>query len=83
MLENSGRSDRLVHLFLVTECHKAEQEGEEDIKVELVEPAAFWNSLMNYFAEDPTAKHGGGNTLKLAALAFQKLGWITPGSRPS
>lgn len=76
ILENSGRSDRLVHIVLATACKKSEREGEREIKVVLLRPGEFWNRLLQYFASNPDCKHGGGNTLKAAALAFQELGFL-------
>ena len=77
ILENSGRSDRLVHIVLITECSKTESEGEKEIKVVLLSPNEFWNRLMQYFVTNPDYKHGGGNTLKAATLAFSQLCFIS------
>lgn len=77
ILENSGRSDRLVHIVLITNCKKGELEGEKGIKTVLLPPGEFWDRLMQYFAMNPDRKHGGGNTLKATALAFRKLEWLT------
>lgn len=77
ILENSGRSDRLVHIVLITDCKRGKQEGEKGIKIVLLPPSEFWNRLMQYFATNPDRKHGGGNTLKAAVLAFSQLGLIS------
>lgn len=76
VLQDSGRSDRLVHLILLRKCSKT-GEGEKEINVELFDPAEFWNTMMNYFLTNPEKKHAGGNSLKLMTLAFHKLGLIT------
>ena len=75
ILENSSRSDRLIHLYLATDCRKVD-EPENGITVELMTPADFWIALMNYFATCPAEKHGGGNTLKVTVLAFAKMGML-------
>ena len=77
ILENSGRSDRLVHVVLITDCKKSEREGEKGIKTVLIPPSEFWNRLMQYFATNPDHKHGGGNTLKAMVLAFNQLDLIS------
>ncbi len=75
VLQDSGRSDRLIHLCLAFGCMKI-QEGEKGIAVKLVEPNIFWRALMHNFLDKSTVRHGGGNTLKLATLAFYSLGWL-------
>ena len=76
ILENSGRSDRLVHIVLATGCRKTDREGEEAIQTTLISPSNFWHHLIGYFGADPVAKHGGGNSLKAAALALERLGLL-------
>src|SRR3989339_291921 len=76
ILENSGRSDRLVHILLATNCKKSEHQGEKGIKTVLLSPSEFWNRLMQYFVTSPDHKHGGGNSLKATALAFSELGLL-------
>lgn len=76
ILENSGRSDRKIHIFLAMNCRKAAI-GEEDVKIELLEPSDFWNRMMVYFTTNVFAPHGGGNSLKAMALAFHLLGLTT------
>lgn len=75
ILENSGRSDRKVYLVLATDCEKV-AEGEKGIKVELFSPSEFWRIMRNYFLYNPQLPHGGGNTLKLMALAYDQMGWL-------
>jgi len=77
ILENSGWSGRLVHIVLIVDCKKSEQEAEKGIKTVLLSPSEFWNRLMQYFATNPDRKHGGGNTLKATVLAFNQLGLIS------
>lgn len=77
VLENSGRSDRLVHIVLIKDCKRGEQEGEKGIKIVLFPPSEFWNHLMQYYTTNPDHKHGGGNTLKATVLAFSQLGLIS------
>lgn len=77
ILENSGKSDRLGYVVLMTNCKKTEQEGEAEIKTVLLSPSEFWNCLMQYFAMNPESKHGGGNTLKATVLALNQLGLIS------
>lgn len=76
VFENSGRSDRLIHLMLATNCFKVDDRGEDDISVQLMTRGHFWKTMMDYFFSSKMHKHGGGNTLKAATLAFQKLGWL-------
>lgn len=75
VLKDSGRSNSLIHLCLALDCHKI-QKGEKEIRTKLVEPMEFWLAMMDYFSANPASRHGGGNTLKLIALAFHKLGWL-------
>jgi ADP-ribose pyrophosphatase YjhB (NUDIX family) len=75
VLENSGKSDRLIHLVLARNCVKTGA-GETGITVKLFSPADFWEAMMNYFFVNPESPHGGGNTLKAIALAYQQLGWL-------
>jgi len=77
ILENSGRSERIIYLALLDGCSKT-REGEKDIKVKLFKPVDFWNTMMRYFSANPMAAHGGGNTLKLMTLAFDRLGLLSP-----
>lgn len=74
ILENSGRSDRLIYIVLAVNCTKSDCMGEKGIKTVLFEPKDFWSRLMHYFLTNPGHKHGGGNTLKATAVAFNKLG---------
>ncbi|OFZ54711.1 MAG: hypothetical protein A3D92_04370 [Bacteroidetes bacterium RIFCSPHIGHO2_02_FULL_44_7] len=78
ILENSGRSDRLVHIVLITDCKKSKEEAEKGIKTVLLPPSEFWNRLMQYFGTNPDCKNGGGNTLKATTLAFQALDLLRP-----
>ena len=81
ILENSGRSDRLVYIVLALNCEKIERETEKGIKTVLLSPNEFWTRLMQYFATNPDYKHGGGNTLKATVLAFNafnQLGFRLP-----
>lgn len=73
ILENSGRSDRLIHSVLMRGCKKVTEENEAGIETILVTPNTFWKMLIGYLLTDPEKKHGGGNTLKTAALALHKL----------
>lgn len=73
--ENSSKSDRLIHFVIAHGCRRGGK-GEADIHVRLVEPSVLWRSMMVYFMER-LPKHGGGNSLKLMALAFERLGFIT------
>ena len=73
ILENSGRSDRLIHIILATECEKI-GEGEKDVKLELESIPDFWKKLMSHFNEE--GRLGGGNTLKAAVLALNKIGFL-------
>lgn len=75
VLENSGKSDRTIYLMMALNCVKVSG-GEKEIKTILLRPVEFWQRLMQYFFFDPLAKHGGGNSLKAAALACQDLGLI-------
>ena len=75
ILENSGRSDRLIYVCLARECVKATA-GEKGIKAKLFSPESFWNEMMQYFFANAGTKHGGGNTLKALTLAYQKLDWL-------
>ena len=76
VLENSAKSCRVIHLVLAENCLKT-GDGEAGIKVELFLPADFWAKMMDYFTTNPESPHGGGNTLKAIALAYQRLGWLT------
>ncbi len=58
------------------------KDGEKEVDVKLVEPANFWQALMHHFKDEPAKRHGGGNTLKLAALAFHSMGWLTATIKP-
>ncbi len=73
--ENSSKSDRLIHFVIAHGCRRT-GEGEAGIHVRLVEPFELWRSMMAYFMERLPA-HGGGNSLKLMALAFDHLGLVT------
>jgi ADP-ribose pyrophosphatase YjhB (NUDIX family) len=73
ILENSGRSDRLIHIVLATDCEKV-GEGEKEVKLELETIPDFWKKLMTHFREE--GKLGGGNTLKAAVLALHKIGYL-------
>ena len=76
VLQDSGRSDRLIHLVLAVNCRKVAT-GEADIAVTLLNPLDFWANLTSYFLTHPAEKHGAGNSLKLATLAFSQLGLLT------
>lgn len=76
VLENSAKSDRRVWYFLARDCRQG-AEGEAGIRVRLLPPVEFWASLLRYFLEQPETRHGAGNSLKAATLAFHKLGWLT------
>lgn len=76
IFENSGRSNRLIHMILATKCVKVATSKEDGIQVRLMDRGQFWKTLMDYFFSDNIHKHGGGNTLKATTLAFQKLGWL-------
>ncbi|MBI2888644.1 MAG: NUDIX hydrolase, partial [Candidatus Liptonbacteria bacterium] len=74
ILENSGKSDRLIHIVLAQNCTRISDE-EEGIEVTVLPPAEFWKCLTEYLAPSMgSAIRGGGNTLKGAALAFAHLG---------
>ncbi len=75
VLENSSRSNRLIHVCLAKNCVK-KQDGEKGIRTRLLSPEAFWNEMMEYFLADPEGKRGGGSTLKAMALAYRQLGWL-------
>ena len=79
VLENSGKSRRCIHLILAQNCVKTGV-GEEKIKVQLFSPADFWAAMTNYLFTNPEIPHGGGNTLKAAALAYHHLGLLTIGT---
>lgn len=79
ILENSGRSDRLIHICLARECAK-KTDCEKGIKAKLFSPQAFWQEMMQYFFANAGTKHGGGNTLKAITLAYQHLGLLTVGT---
>lgn len=76
ILENSGRSDRLIHFVLALDCKKINQENEEGIQTILLEPKDFWDRLMQYLLTNPESRHGGANTLKITTLAFRELGFL-------
>src|SRR3989344_1544974 len=76
IFENSGKSDRLIHTVLATNCSKVGA-PEEGITVKLMKPAEFFRTMVAYFRANPASPHGGGNTLKLMMLAFEELGLIT------
>src|SRR3989338_4962615 len=76
ILENTGKSDRLIYFVLATGCRKLAR-CEAEIKVRLMAPRAFWGAMMAYFTTNRGAIHGGGNTLKLMALAYDALGLLT------
>ena len=73
ILENSGKSDRLIWCFLARDCMKVE-DGEGEIETRLFKPMHLWKDLMDYFMRNPTEKHGAGNSLKTMVLAYAKLG---------
>jgi ADP-ribose pyrophosphatase YjhB (NUDIX family) len=73
ILENSGRSDRLIHMVLAFDCYQTENGGEQGISTTLLDPQDFWEQLMEYFSKNPEGRHGGGNTLKVAVLALHEL----------
>ena len=75
VLENSGRSDRLIHIVLMRECVKVSW-SEPGIVSVLMSPDDFWTELLSYFETAPASPHGGGNTLKATALALDKLGFL-------
>lgn len=79
ILQDSGKSDRKIHIVLARNCMKV-QEGEEGIQTLLLDPADFWDRLLAYFLTNPSGKHGGGNSLKAAALVFHAMG-LPMGSR--
>ncbi len=76
ILENSGRSDRLIHVCLACHCVK-KGDCEKGIKAKLFSPKAFWEEMTQYFFASAGTKHGGGNTLKAITLAYQHLGILT------
>lgn len=75
ILENTSRSERLIHLFLARNCKRV-AESEEDIRITLMDPDVFWDFFTNYILTNPEKKHGGTNSLKAMCLAFWKLGWL-------
>ena len=76
LAHDSGRSDRKVLLYLATDCKKICEPKEVDITVSLLEPREFWKRFLAYFLENPEKMHGGGNSLKAAALALSELGYL-------
>lgn len=76
IMENSSRSDRLVHCVLILSCEKI-QKGEKDIQVVLLSPSQLWYRIFQYFTANRESNHGGGNTLKTVFLAFNWLGLFT------
>lgn len=75
VFENTSKSDRQIHMFLGLECEKV-QEAEKGIKVVVLDPAAFWDRLMDYFSTPGV--HGGSGTLQTVTLAYHKLGLMKP-----
>jgi len=75
VLENTGKSNRCLWFFLARDCKKI-QESETGINVKLFTPRDFWKLLMEYFLKNPGEKHGGGNSLRTAVLAFFKMGLL-------
>ncbi|MDP3727539.1 MAG: NUDIX hydrolase [bacterium] len=76
ILENAGKSDRATHYVLARDCEWV-ADPEPGIEVCLLAPQELWAALMGYFLADPRARHAGGNSLKLMALAFERLGFVT------
>ena len=76
VLENAGHSNRLVHLILALGCEKKCEVHEEGIETVLLDPAVFWERLIQHFSTNPETKHGGGNSLKATALALEALGLL-------
>ncbi len=78
ILENSGKSERLIHHVLAQDCVPAGVPKKHiHIQVNLYEPFWFWTLLLEYLLADPFSKHAGGNTLQAATLAFHKLGLLS------
>lgn len=75
MLENSGRSDRRLHLFLAQDCRQV-AEREAGIRTTLLAPEVFWKKMMRYWTLHPRQTHGGAGTIKLMTLAFEHLHWL-------
>jgi len=75
ILENSGRSDRLIHAILVTNCVKI-QPGEDGITVQLLEPKELWTAMLENFLINVDRPHGGGNSLMVMTVAFHHLGLV-------
>lgn len=76
ILENSRKSERLIHHVLAQDCVPVGI-PEEHIQVNLYEPFWFWTLLLEYLLTDPFSKHAGGNTLQAATLAFHRLGLLS------
>lgn len=76
ILENSGRSDRLVHIVMALDCVESNQAAEAGIDTILLDAKDLWGRLMQFFSTNPESKHGGANTLKAAALGLHEFGLL-------
>lgn len=80
VFENSGKSDRLIHLVLARDCYPV-SDPEGGIEVWLFDPGDFLKEFLPLFLGEPEKSHAGGNTLKGIFLAYWKLGIpINPGA---
>ena len=72
ILENSQKSDRLTYSVLMRDCVKA-GEPESGITPVFMRPDRFLEGLLKYFDANPSAAHGGGNSLNATTLAMHRL----------
>lgn len=67
ILENTGRSDKLIHHWLLRNCVKV-RDGEKDIKLTTMSVEEFRKRLAAYHLSNPKMPHAGGNSSNTATL---------------